>query len=183
MGEDIKRIAAAAAGKTASASPPPQVDAPDMAAITKRIDAGKAQPGDTAALRTSVLQGRTHALAPAPLAARLVEGISGGKAAQLVIAVEVERLQESIGHSHSTGVERALIEHIGLCWLRLQIAESALTQYTAVQHSPAEARYREERLTQAQTRYLRAVGLLERLRRYRPAVQINIANQQVVKND
>jgi len=74
-----------------------------------------------------------------------------------------------------------LIEHVGVCWLRLQMAERALTRVTSGQHALAEGRYCEARLTEAQARYLRAVALLEKLRRYAPPVQINIANQQVIQ--
>jgi hypothetical protein len=47
-------------------------------------------------------------------------------------------------------------------------------------HNAATARHLDARLESAQRRYLRAVALLERLRRHAPSVQINIANQQVV---
>ena len=157
----------------------------DLKAIVKRIDTGKAQPGDLASLRAAVAQvdGSTPMVfAHTMLIRHIAEEATDNRSAQVVAVAEVERLQESLGFSRSTGVERMLIEHVGVCWLRLQVAESELTRATSGQHALAEGRYREVRLTEAQVRYLRAVALLEKLRRYAPPLQINIANQQVVKN-
>lgn len=176
MGDDAKQLAA----------PAPIESAADLRALMARIDKGKAQPGDMEQLRRLIAAdgGRDlAALGERKHGRQLIDATPATPTARAVMRAEVERLQEACGYSRAAGVERALIEHIGLCWLRLQLAESALTHATAGQHTLNEGRYREARLSEAQTRYLRAVALLERLRRYAPPVQINIANQQVVRNE
>ena len=79
-------------------------------------------------------------------------------------------------------MERLLIEHVALCWLRVQKVEGG---YTAFMTQPevviAQADWWERKLTAAQARYVRAVESLARVRRMaRPsAVQINVGDQQV----
>jgi len=74
-----------------------------------------------------------------------------------------------------------LVAHVALCWVRLQMTEQGYTSVATAEHmSLHEAEYWERRLSATQRRYLRAVGILERVRRLpRPSLQVNIGQKQV----
>ena len=174
------RAASVVHSKTQAAANTPD----DLKELISRVDKKKPDPGDVAALRTALEKGGlcyAAAVAGRAQVKALVGAIEASEATRVLVTAEVEELQVSLGYAGCSAVERALIDHIGTCWLRLQLAEQSLTYVTTKQHTLNEGRYREARLTEAQTRYLRALALLERLRRYAPSVQINIANQQVVQ--
>lgn len=77
-------------------------------------------------------------------------------------------------------LEQFLIQQIVMCWLRYGIVEYT---YTGITHGTAtyeKLRYWEQRLNAAQTRYTRALEALARIRKLNlPAIQVNIADQQV----
>ena len=161
------------------------VDTPDdLRALISRVDTAKPASKDVEALRVALQKGGINyvaALTGRALVKELINGMAPSASARAVVSAEVEELQNSLGYREGSPVERALIDHIGVCWVRLQLAEHVLSSVTSGQHALSDGRYREMRVTEAQTRYLRALALLERLRRYAPNVQINIANQQVVQ--
>ena len=66
--------------------------------------------------------------------------------------------------------------------VRLQLVERDMSNSTKGSHSRESGAYWDRRLTEAQRRYLRAVNLLAKVRHIGPAVQVNVANQQVVQN-
>ncbi len=78
-------------------------------------------------------------------------------------------------------LEMAIIRQIVGCWLRLSIVEYQLGSGTAKNaFNMTQGAYWEKRVSTAQRRYLRAIETLARVRRLRlPAVQVNIAEQQV----
>ena len=85
-----------------------------------------------------------------------------------------------LGHDGSPSLERMLIEHVGLCWLRLQFVEQKYSAAMAQDLTIDQADYWERRLSATQRRYLRACEVLARVRRLRlPALQVNIGEKQV----
>lgn len=92
-------------------------------------------------------------------------------------------LRRELGYETATALERLLIDHAVLCWLRQQLCEY---HYTAARLNSGrtlqQARYDEDRMTATQRRYLRALEALARVRRllYAPGmVQVNVGAQQV----
>jgi len=95
----------------------------------------------------------------------------------------VRHMSDELGYEGAPALERPLIEHVVLCWLRLQKAELAYSQVLAGSPALTQAAYWERRLTMAQGRYLRAGESLARVRRlarpHRQPLQLNIGGQQV----
>lgn len=156
----------------------------DLRALVKRVNAENPSRADVAALRAALATGAgadLQAFTGLTLARQIVEAAGAKGAALAVVEAELTRLRADFGYKDSGPVERVLIDHALTCWARLQVAETKLTNFQSTGGSFAQGRYHEDALTAAQRRYLRAVGLLERLRRYAPPVtMVNIANQQIV---
>lgn len=107
---------------------------------------------------------------------------NAGAAARLVMEAEARRMGERLGRDSAPPFERPLIDHIVVCWVRLQLVERDQAANTSGAHNRESGAYWDRRLSEAQRRYLRAFNLLAKLRHMAPAVQVNIANQQVVQN-
>jgi hypothetical protein len=89
-------------------------------------------------------------------------------------------LRQDLGYEQATPLERMLIDHIVLCWTRLQMAEKWYIDRHLEGVTLEVGRYWEERLSAIQRRYLRAVETLARIRRMGlPAIQVNIGDKQV----
>jgi hypothetical protein len=84
-----------------------------------------------------------------------------------------------MGHEQARGLERALIQHIGLCWLRLQEVEFRYSNVMGGNPTLSAGDYWERRLCSAQRRFLRAAEALARLRKLSLTVQVNVAEKQV----
>jgi hypothetical protein len=90
-------------------------------------------------------------------------------------------MRQGIGYETTPELERALIDHVVLCWLRVQKIEFAYTQVMAESSTFERGAYWERRLTAAQGRYLRVCESLARVRRLSrlAPLQVNIGGQQV----
>lgn len=97
----------------------------------------------------------------------------------------LDRFKAQLGYQAATPLERLLIDQVGLCWLRLQIAEMSYAGADSRRATLrlAELDYWERRLNASQRRFLRAMETLARIRklasRTPEILQINIAQQQV----
>ena len=89
----------------------------------------------------------------------------------------LEVLRDSLGYGRSSAIERLLIEHMALCWLRLFFMEFEYTSaWKRGSMAVTQADFLERRLSHTQRRYLRACETLARIRRMGPkALQVNIA--------
>jgi len=77
-------------------------------------------------------------------------------------------------------LERSLVDHVALCWMRLQATEQVYSGRMAQSLTLPQADYWDRHLAAAQRRYLRAVETLAKVRRLRlPALQVNIGEKQV----
>jgi hypothetical protein len=95
----------------------------------------------------------------------------------------LDEVKQGLGFETATPLERLLIEQIALCDLRLGEAEMMYSQIVSRSHSPEKSLYVERRLSACQRRMMNAVEGLARVRRLMratPAVQVNIAGQQIV---
>ena len=92
-----------------------------------------------------------------------------------------EQLQRDLAQPGDGELERLLVGQVALSWLKLSLTEYEHTHYLLHSNEPIRRlEFWERRLSAAQRRHLRACETLARVRRLRlPAVQVNIAEQQV----
>jgi hypothetical protein len=91
-----------------------------------------------------------------------------------------EAMRQGLGYEASPLLEQMLIDHLLLCWVRLQLAEHTYTGCIKEGGTLNQGIFWEKRLSAVQRRYLRAVETLARIRRMDlPTIQINVADQQV----
>ena len=112
---------------------------------------------------------------------KIMDRLAGTKSGSLAMEKGVSLMREDLGHALAPPLEKLLIEHTLVCWLRLQDTEWRYT-LTIVGESTTfkNASYWERRLSAAQRRYLRACETLARVRkitRQTPALQVNIATR------
>ena len=201
--EAEERDAAREAGKLAAGGSPPQLAGPaadpdragleaDAAAaldaLVKRVNGPKPSRADLDALRAVLALPGTAGGAVltvidgGAVLDRVIDSYTDGAASRMVMRADAGRLAKTLGRDTAPAIERPLIDHIVTCWVRLQLAERDHAANTAGAHNRDSGTYWDRRLSEAQRRSLRALGLLAKLRHLGPAVQVNLANQQVVMN-
>jgi len=85
-------------------------------------------------------------------------------------------LRDSLGAEDAPPLERMLIEHAVVCWLRLALMEFRYTAIVNANNTLRQVEHTERRLTEAQKRFNRACESLARVRKLsRPSLQINVA--------
>jgi len=110
----------------------------------------------------------------------VISGIRAAAGVKESISAGREAMLHQFGYETAPLMERMLIDHILLCWLRLQLAEHRYTSFWQGDGSTELAMFWEKRLSAVQRRYLRAVETLARIRRMDlPAIQVNVADKQV----
>jgi len=111
----------------------------------------------------------------------VIESLVAGTVGREGLMAQAEAHRFGLGHKTSPDLERGLIEHVVLCWLRLQKAEYSYSQALGDSLPLTVANWWERRLDKTHGRYLRACESLARVRRLaRPsAFQINVGEQQV----
>jgi hypothetical protein len=153
--------------------------------------ANKREPpkGALEAFRQTVKECRREQIAPwrdatDPLDAALAVLLSTDAAALTSEAVgelwtlQAKEFKDDLGYRTAPPLERALIQHAALCWLRLSIMELRYTNVMRQSITLTLGAYWEKRLTAAQKRFNRACESLERVRKLSvrvPKVQINVA--------
>ena len=109
-----------------------------------------------------------------------IGGASSSQGTQAMMEASYRQLCQDLGVTDAPPLEKALISHVALCWLRLQLIEQQYSGVQAGNMTLPQGDYWERRLSAAQRRYLRAVETLARVRRLRvPALQVNIGEKQV----
>lgn len=151
--------------------------------LAERTNTADPSQDDVRALRRLL---RNHPLA-CPLedmieagAEHLLANIKGTKMVKIVLHHACQQLQEQLGHERASALEKTLIGHVVLAWLRLVALEQCYTDVTMSDKSYGltTADYWERRLSAAHRRYLRACETLARVRRLQlPTMQMNIATQ------
>ena len=165
----------------------------DVEALVQRISGTNPRPADLEALRQVLAApeaagdrtGTPTVLCGASVldnALRKWRSGSNGEAARLIMLADAKRIEKTLGRDTAPPFEQPLIDHIVVCWVRLQLVELDMSNATSGAHSRETGAYWDQRLSEAQRRYLRAVNLLAKVRHTAPAVQVNVAHQQVVQN-
>ena len=118
-----------------------------------------------------------HNVSMAHMAARsAVEAASSREGMQELLMANYDGMRRELGHEQATPLEKALIDHVALCWWRLQEVEQRYSKVMSQSITLTQGRYWQKRLSAAQNRYLRACTTLARIRKMRlPALQVNIA--------
>jgi hypothetical protein len=156
----------------------------EITELRQRMDKAKnAAPTDVERLRQLVLVtpgflSFEHS-ATQSIRRQLIEKISVGVSRAAMLA-EVDILAKQLDHDAAPPLERLLIDHILTVRLRLIHAEANYNALVVNQSTVAraDAEYRENLLSSAQARFVRAIEALARVRRLArntPALQINIA--------
>ena len=110
----------------------------------------------------------------------VIEGIEATPAIKESVTAGREAMRRELGYKDAPLLEKMLIDHLMLCWLRLQLAEHRYTNCIKEGGTLAQGESWEKRLSAVQRRYLRAVETLGRIRRMKlPTVQVNIGDKQV----
>jgi hypothetical protein len=91
-----------------------------------------------------------------------------------------EHQRDELGYKSSSPLERSLIQHAVLCWLRLHVCEIRYESAIQSDLTFAQATFWEKKLSTHQGRYLRAVETLARIRKLNLTVQINIGDKQLI---
>lgn len=112
---------------------------------------------------------------------KVIESLVSGTVGREGLMAQAAAMRDGLGYKTSPDLERGLIEHVVLCWLRLQKAEYSYSQALGDSLPLTVANWWERRLDKTHGRYLRACESLARVRRLaRPsAVQINVGDQQL----
>jgi len=173
-----KKAAAQLTGPTADGAPV------DVETLLARINSKDYTQADVDALR-GILddpQAPLTILLGSAIANTIIDAYTSEEAYRLVMRADARRMAKMLGAGTAPAFELPLIEHIMTCWVRLQLVERDMSNTVKGSHSRDSALYWDRRLTEAQRRYLRAVNLLAKVRHIGPAVQVNVAHQQVVQN-
>jgi len=114
---------------------------------------------------------------------KLITRLHQGETGRMALKRKLALFRAGLGYDDSTQLERVLIDHVVMCWLRLQEIE---WRYQSVigTDDPTRPLYQcewwERRLGMVQRRFLRSCESLARVRklaRKTPALQVNIATQ------
>ena len=110
----------------------------------------------------------------------MIDNMGSSYALRASLKTGWEQMQRDLARPGDGALERLLIQQIVLAWLKLAFTEHHHRHYLATGGTVKEHDFWERRLSAAQRRYLRAIETLARVRRLQlPAVQVNIAEQQV----
>ena len=111
----------------------------------------------------------------------MIAQLEGTYALKASLRTGWEQMQRDLARPSDGPLERLLIQQIVLAWLKLAYTEYHHRHYLMNGNTTIkQADFWERRLSAAQRRYLRASETLARVRRLQlPAVQVNIAEQQV----
>lgn len=104
-----------------------------------------------------------------------IECLAPSKGIGVILRHKQEGVREKLGYNEAEGIERFLIQHAALLWLRLALTEIAYSQVMSGNHSLKLCDYYERRLSAAQRRFTRACETVERVRllvRSRPRLKL-----------
>ena len=96
-----------------------------------------------------------------------------------VLKAQLAFMREEIAGDNPSPLERLLAERIVLTWLQIQLFEDLYASSMPKSMTFAQGNYKQKMIDQAHRRYLSAIRTLAQIRKLGPAVQINIAEQQI----
>jgi len=158
--------------------------AADLRALVGKVDKKKPTAADVTALRDFLHAHPTVWRITGDLAEQanlsMIEEMPAPTAMKESLKFGLPAMAAELTQPGDGELERLIIRQIVGCWLRLAYVEYIYSRNTVSGMNMRQGDHWERRLSAAQRRYLRAVESLARVRRLRlPAVQVNIAEQQV----
>ena len=160
----------------------PPAELKELRLLLKAVDKKKPDPQAVAELhrQLAAMPGLCQALGDTGslLENRLIERLFPRRSAEMAARQRAAAVRAGLGYQGASQLERLLIDHAVLCWLRLQDAERGYSVAMERSLPLAHADYWDRHLAVAQRRYLRACETLARVRRLlHPTLQVNIAAQ------
>lgn len=110
---------------------------------------------------------------------QLIDNAKGAFLIKESIRYGLEEMRQEFGFENASPLERLLIEQVTLAWLHYYLTQWSYNTAHISGMTIGMAGYWERRLNGAQRRYMRALETLARIRKMGPAIQINIAKNQV----
>lgn len=158
--------------------------AQELRALVDKVDKRKPAAADMTALREFLKTHPTVWRITGDLAEQanliMIEDMTAPAAMKESLKFGLVRMETELRQPGDGELERLIIRQIVGCWLRLSYVEYVYNRNTVSGLNMRQGDHWERRLSSAQRRYLRAVESLARVRRLKlPAVQVNIAEQQV----
>ncbi len=165
-------------------APSDSFDPKEFRQLLAAVDKAKPTPADRAALQQCLranpgLVGHFGNLA-LTMRERILSKLCGKESTTELVIAHCDQLRASLNYDEASGLERMVIDHIILCWVRWQDCEWWYQNHMDTPHTLTSGAYWERKLTLAQHRYLKAIETLARIRKLNINVQINLANQQIV---
>jgi hypothetical protein len=155
------------------------VDNEQTHALLKRVNTEKPKAADVAALKQLFDKDSRLWRIVGDTAATAIEGTinafhSSSELHRESTRRKVEELKGELGAADATPLEKMLIDHAALCWLRLHITELTYSNrlLAADSHSHDSGIYWEKRLAGAQRRFTRAVESLAKVRTLTAATRL-----------
>lgn len=96
---------------------------------------------------------------------QIVDNAMPKKGAALCIDVVFDQMVLDLGYKEAGPIEKSLIMHICLCWLRLHVCELRYESNAKNNQTLTQGEYWDKKLSSHQRRYLRAVETLAKVRR------------------
>ena len=157
----------------------------ELQALYRLTDKAKPKPADVEALRDFLLVNPEKAKYIGDMAIQaetqlLHQAFSDNKGGQVATDEVMHGMRQALGYKTAPAIEKPLIHHVCLCWLRLQLCELKYTQITAGSLTMAQGEYWEKKLSAHQKRYLKATETLARIRKLNLNIQINIGEKQLI---
>jgi predicted trehalose synthase len=97
---------------------------------------------------------------------------------QEALPAQLKAMRKELAGPDACPLEKLLAERIVACWLQLQYADVIYAQNLGTMNM-VQSEYHQRRLDRLQRRYLSSIKALAQIRKLGPAVQINIAEQQI----
>jgi len=157
----------------------------ELKALVDRVDKKKPDPADVKALRVYIDEHPGIWRITGDLAEqanlKMIEAMQAPKSMKVALKAGLNELAAELTQPGDGALETLIIRQIVGCWLRLSYVEYVVNRNTVEGNfNMAQGAYWDKRLSAAGRGYLRAIETLARVRRLRlPAVQVNIAGQQV----
>jgi len=113
--------------------------------------------------------------------ALMIKHLDATPAFSELLSVGLRDLETQLGAAAASPLERLLIDQVVVCWLHFWTIQYRYSNVMHEEHSFQCGTHWEKRLSMAQSRFLKAIQTLARVRKIagRSPLQINIAEQQI----